>query len=85
MNRELIETISCKVVIPGCFRKGGVGSVSGTHMGLVRPVNLVCITRLDHRRNADEKEKGFKILSGRKILQLIHRCSEDTKKAKDGV
>jgi len=24
-------------------------------MGLVRPVNLVCITRLDHRHNADTR------------------------------
>jgi hypothetical protein len=51
-------------------------------MGLVRPINLVCIKRLDHRRNADIKEKVFKILSGIERLLLIYRCNEDTKKAK---
>ena len=50
------------------------------HMGLVRPINLLCITRLDHRRSANIKEKVVKIPRGRKRLLLIHRCNEDTKK-----
>ena len=84
MNRELIETSSYKVVIPGCCRKGGAGSVSGT-LGFGASCKFSVYHETGSSTQCDEKEKDFKILSGRKILQLIHRCSEDTKKAKDGI